>query len=246
MRGTLLKATKVEGGWKINGTLPWVSNIGVDHYFHMGATVEGETGLLIGFVPGNHPGLTLVPSPHFVGMDGTNTFACQFRDAFLPDSQVVCRPGAEFAAFAARTKSAFILLQMGMGLGLIDACAAMMKRSNKTHSHVNRYLDDQAEDIEAALLEARAATYALADRIDQDGSAPYVKDTLALRLAGGELSLKAANAAMLHLGAKGYLLNNAAQRRLREAYFIAIVTPATKHLRKELAEMEQAPACCAA
>ncbi len=241
-----LKATKVEGGWMINGTLPWVSNIGVEHFFHMGATVEGETGLLIGFVPGNHPGLTLVPSPHFVGMDGTNTFACQFRDAFLPDSQVVCRPGAEFTAFAARTKSAFILLQMGMGLGLIDACAAMMKRSNKTHSHVNRYLDDQAEDIEAALLEARAATYALADRIDQDGSAPYVKDTLALRLAGGELSLKAANAAMLHLGAKGYLLNNAAQRRLREAYFIAIVTPATKHLRKELAEMEQAPACCAA
>jgi alkylation response protein AidB-like acyl-CoA dehydrogenase len=241
-----LKATKVEGGWKINGTLPWVSNIGTDHYFHMGATVEGETGLLIGFVPGNHPGLTLVPSPHFVGMDGTNTFACQFRDAFLPEEQVVCHAGAEFAAFRDKTKSAFILLQMGMGLGLIDACAAMMKRSNKTHAHVNRYLDDQAEDIEAALLEARAATYALADRIDRDGSAPYVKETLELRLAGGELSLKAANAAMLHLGAKGYLLNNAAQRRLREAYFIAIVTPATKHLRKELAEMEQAPVCCAA
>ena len=51
---------------------------------------------------------------------------------------------------------------------------------------------------------------------------------------------------MLHLGAKGYLQNNAAQRRLREAYFIAIVTPATKHLRKELAEMETSPACCAA
>jgi hypothetical protein len=48
----------------------------------------------------------------------------------------------------------------------------MMKRSNKTHSHVNRYLDDQVEDIEAALLDARAATYALADRIDRDGSAP--------------------------------------------------------------------------
>ncbi len=241
-----LKANKVDGGWIINGTLPWVSNIGTDHYFHMGARVEGETGLLIGLVHGDHPGLTLVPSPHFVGMDGTNTFACQFRDAFLPDDQVVCRPGAEFDAFRDRTKSAFILLQMGMGLGLIDACVAMMKRSNRTHAHVNRYLDDQAEDIEALLLEARAATYALAERIDRDGSAPYVKDTLALRLAGGEASLKAANAAMLHLGAKGYLQNNPAQRRLREAYFIAIVTPATKHLRKELAEMEQSPACCVA
>lgn len=241
-----LKAAKVKGGWMVNGTLPWVSNIAVDHYFHMGASVAGETGLLIGLVKGDHPGLTLVPSPHFTGMDGTNTFACQFRDAFLPDDQVVCRPGAEFADFAARTKSAFILLQMGMGLGLIDACAAMMRRSNKTHAHVNRFLDDQVEDIEAALAEARAATYALADQIDREGSARYVRETLELRLAGGEMSLKAANAAMLHLGAKGYLQNNAAQRRLREAYFIAIVTPATKHLRKELHEMAQSPACCSA
>jgi hypothetical protein len=47
---------------------------------------------------------------------------------------------------------------------------------------------------------------------------------------------------MLDLGAKGYLKRNAAQRRLREAYFIAIVTPATKHLRKEVARLEAAAA----
>ncbi len=240
-----LKATRVEGGYLINGTLPWVSNIGVDHYFHMGASVAGESGLLIGLVHGDHPGLTLVQNARFIGMDGTNTFACQFRDAFLPEEQVLCHPGAEFADFRDRTKSAFILLQMGMGLGLIDACVAMMKRSNRTHAHVNRFLDDQVEDIENVLHAARAQTYTLAEKIERDGSAPHVRETLELRLAGGELSLKAANAAMLHLGAKGYLINNAAQRRLREAYFIAIVTPATKHLRKELFDMETAPAACA-
>ena len=241
-----LKATRVEGGYLINGTLPWVSNIGADHYFHMGASVAGETGLLLGLVHGDHPGLTLVQNARFIGMDGTNTFACQFRNAFLPEEQVVCHPGAEFNAFRDRTKSAFILLQMGMGLGLIEACVAMMKRSNRTHAHVNRFLDDQVEDIETVLHAARAQTYALAEKIERDGSAPHVRETLELRLAGGELSLKAANAAMLHLGAKGYLINNAAQRRLREAYFIAIVTPATKHLRKELFEMETAPLACMA
>jgi hypothetical protein len=40
---------------------------------------------------------------------------------------------------------------------------------------------------------------------------------------------------MLHQGAKGYLSHSAAQRKLREAYFIAIVTPAIKHLRREIA-----------
>jgi len=242
---TRLKAQRVEGGYVINGTLPWVSNIGTGHCFHMGATLSGASGLVIGLMHGSTPGLTLAQNAHFIGMEGTKTFACQFRDVFLADDKVVCHP-YEFDAFRARTKSAFILLQMGMGLGLVDACVAMMKRADKTHGHVNRFLDVQADALEAELDAARAATYALAERIERDGSAPHVKETLQLRLAGSELSLKAANAAMLHLGAKGYLSNNAAQRRLREAYFIAIVTPAIKHLRKELHELEHGVSCAQA
>lgn len=234
---TRLKAKRVDGGYLINGVLPWVSNIGVDHYFHMGASLPDTPGLLVGLMHGGAPGLTLQQNAHFIGMEGTNTFACQFRDVFLPDSDVVCMP-AEFESFRDRTKSAFILLQMGMGLGLIDACVSMMVRSNRTLGHVNRFLDVQADALAAELEAARAATYALAEKIEREGSAPHVRETLQLRLAGSELSLKAANAAMLHMGAKGYLSNNAAQRRLREAYFIAIVTPAIKHLRKELAEFD--------
>ena len=237
---TRLKATRTGGGYVINGVLPWVSNIGTEHYFHMGATLPGTPGLVIGLMHGSTPGLTLTQNAHFIGMEGTNTFACQFRDVFLADENVVCHPD-EFDAFRARTKSAFILLQMGMGLGLVDACVAMMKRADKQFGHVNRFLDVQADALEAELDAARAATYALAEKIECDGSAPHVRETLALRLAGSELSLKAANAAMLSLGAKGYLSNNPAQRRLREAYFIAIVTPAIKHLRKELHELDGAP-----
>lgn len=232
-----LKARRVEGGYLINGVLPWVSNIGPGHWFHMGASLPDAPGLVIGLVHGSTPGLTLAQNAHFIGMEGTNTFACQFRDVFLADEKVVCHVD-EFDAFRDRTKSAFILLQMGMGLGLIDACVEMMKRADKQFGHVNRFLDVQADALKAELEAARAATYALADKIGRDGSAPHVRETLALRLAGSELSLKAANAAMLHLGAKGYLSNNAAQRRLREAYFIAIVTPAIKHLRKELHEFD--------
>ncbi|HWR75644.1 MAG TPA: acyl-CoA dehydrogenase family protein [Thiobacillus sp.] len=234
-----LKAKRVDGGYLVNGVLPWVSNIGPEHYFHMGATLPDTPGLVIGLVHGSTPGLTLMQNAHFIGMEGTNTFACQFRDVFLPHSRVVCHADA-FGAFRDRTKSAFILLQMGMGLGLVDACVKMMKRADKQFGHVNRFLDVQADALEAELDAARAATYALAEKIERDGSAPHVKETLQLRLAGSELSLKAANAAMLHLGAKGYLSNNPAQRRLREAYFIAIVTPAIKHLRKELHEFDTA------
>ena len=65
-----------------------------------------------------------------------------------------------------------------------------------------------------------------------------ITEVMRVRLAGGELSLRAANAAMLHQGARGYLRKATAQRRLREAYFVAIVTPALKHLRREIARRE--------
>ena len=57
------------------------------------------------------------------------------------------------------------------------------------------------------------------------------------RIANGEAAVAAVHAAMLHCGARGYVANAAAQRRLRESYFVAIVTPAIKQLKKMLADM---------
>jgi alkylation response protein AidB-like acyl-CoA dehydrogenase len=68
-------------------------------------------------------------------------------------------------------------------------------------------------------------------------SPDYWRAVIEARLVAGEASVAAAHAAMLHCGARGYVTTGAAQRRLREAYFVAIVTPATKQLRKMLADM---------
>jgi alkylation response protein AidB-like acyl-CoA dehydrogenase len=65
------------------------------------------------------------------------------------------------------------------------------------------------------------------------------------RAHGAELCLRAANSALMHQGARGYLMSSDVQRRVREAQFVAIVTPAIKHLRKEIARLsaEEMPAC---
>ena len=57
------------------------------------------------------------------------------------------------------------------------------------------------------------------------------------RAHGAELSLRASQSALLHQGARGYLMSAAPQRRIREAHFVAIVTPAIKHLRREMARL---------
>jgi len=245
-----LSAKKVEGGYVVNGVLPWVSNLGPTHYFATGCPAEGQAkgddGLVFFLVDCQQSGFKLVDCAHFVALDGTRTLACHFRDAYVSDAMVLSHPG-QSAAYVKRIKPGMILAQMGMGLGLIEACVDMMKQSNKTHAHVNQYLDDQVGDIEAALQKARAASYALADTLSANPQADVVLGILKLRLAGGEYAVKAAHAAMLHMGARGYLQKSPAQRRLRESYFIAIVTPATKHLRREIARIEsRAPACVAA
>jgi alkylation response protein AidB-like acyl-CoA dehydrogenase len=241
-----LSAKRVDGGYIVNGVLPWVSNLGPDHYFATGCPVRNEDGsndgLVFILVDCQQAGFKLVDCAHFIGLDGTRTLACQFKEVFIPDNMVLAQPD-ESAAYVKRIKPGMILAQMGMGLGLIDACGKLMAQSNRTLAHVNQYLDDQFEDIESALEEGRAATYALADEVQQGPVADRTLDILKLRLAGGELSVRAAHAAMLHQGAKGYLVRNAAQRRLREAYFVAIVTPATKHLRREIVRIEDGLSC---
>lgn len=122
-----------------------------------------------------------------------------------------------------------------MAFGLVRDCIAMMKEVRPALGHINSYLPEQPEHFEEALEKIEAETMQLA-ATPYDPSLAFWRRIIELRLAGGEASVAAANAAMLHCGARGYVAAHRAQRRLREAWFIAIVTPATKQLRKMLAD----------
>ena len=93
-----------------------------------------------------------------------------------------------------------ILAQMGMGLGLIEDCIRLIDSSTRTHAHVNRFLDDQSSELRAALEAARLETTRLAklaDAMPTDAAqAELTTAILRLRLAGGELTLRAAQAAL--------------------------------------------------
>lgn len=123
-----------------------------------------------------------------------------------------------------------------MALGLIRGAIAAMRKANQSHGAVNAFLPEGPAFFEEALAGLGAEVARLA-ATPHENSPDYMVALLQARLAAAEWSLRAAQAAMLHAGASGYLINAAAQRRLREACFVAIVTPATRHLRKELAEI---------
>lgn len=230
-----LKGRRVDGGYVVRGTLPWVSNLGPDHLFGTIFEIEDRPGETVMFVADcAAKGIVLQACPQFLAMDGTGTFAVHFRDAFIPDALVLAAPAAPFVK---KIRAGFILLQAGMAFGVIRDSIAIMKSVRSSLGHINAYLDpaQQPEAFEAMLAEEEAAAMALA-ATPYDPTDAYWEAVVAARLRLGEAAVAAAHAAMLHCGARGYLKGHRAQRRLREAYFVAIVTPATKQLRKMLSD----------
>jgi alkylation response protein AidB-like acyl-CoA dehydrogenase len=227
-----LKGRRVEGGYRVRGALPWVSNLGPDHMFGTIFETEDDGEQVMFLADCADPGVTLTPCKPFLAMDGTGTYAVQLRDVFIPDDQVLAAPAMPFVK---KIRAGFILMQMGMGLGLVRDCVAIMQSVQPALAHVNCFLPQQPADFAAVLDDLEAETMQLA-ATPYDTSNAYWRQVVDLRLRGGDAAVAAAHAAMLHCGARGYLKSHRAQRRLREAYFVAIVTPATKQLRKMLAD----------
>ena len=232
-----LVAERRPDGYVINGLLPWVSNIGTDQYFAVAAKIQDTDEYLMAIVSDNFAGLSLKPCASFIALEGSGTYRCFFKDVFVPNEFILAVPCEDFVS---RIKPGFILTQVGMGLGLVDSCVELMKRANQRTAHVNCVLDDGIEAIETDLLVARQKTYILAEEVEQARGEVHfslLRDIIQARIVCSELSLRASNAAMLYAGARAYLRHNAVERKLRESYFIAIVTPALKHLKKILHEM---------
>lgn len=229
-----LRARRTEGGYIVRGRLPWVSNLGPDHYF--GAIFELEDDpkhRVMAAVSCKGPGIEIGQFDHFVALEGTRTVSVKFDKAFISDDMVIADP---IDAYIPRIRSGFILLQSGMVFGLIRSCIDLMKQMQASHAHVNKYLDKQPEDFEEILAGLESEVFELA-KTPFDPDPAFFRRVVSARLAAGEASVQAAHYAMMHQGACGYLQDATAQRRLREAYFVAIVTPAVKQLKKMLAEM---------
>lgn len=237
----LLKATPVEGGYRINGTLPWVSNLAGDHYFGAVAAVADQPGHELMFMLRcDAPGVTLKACPKFSGMEGTGTYAVQCKDLFIDADDIMADPARPYIR---NIRGAFLLLQCGIAAGIVQGAIDSMWAVEDQLGHVNQFLDDRPDQIQAELDDLLATVTQLA-RTPYDHSDAYFLDVLNARLAGGELCMRAANSALMHQGARGYLMRSDVQRRVREAQFVAIVTPALKHLRKEVAALcaEELPA----
>ncbi|MFN7122919.1 MAG: acyl-CoA dehydrogenase family protein [Hydrogenophaga sp.] len=233
----LLKATPVDGGYLVNGTLPWVSNLGPDHACGVLAAVMNGDELagreVMFLLRCNAPGMELRECPSFSAMEGTGTYALRLTNVFIGADEVMAEPAKPFIA---RIRAAFVMLQCGMAVGVTQGAIDSIWEVEAQLGHVNQFLEDRPDALQAELDALTARVMKLAET-PFNPSVEFFIDVLDARAHGAELSLRAAQSALLHQGARGYLMSSAVQRRVRESHFVAIVTPAIKHLRKEIARL---------
>jgi alkylation response protein AidB-like acyl-CoA dehydrogenase len=241
----LLKATAVEGGYLVNGTLPWVSNLGPNHYCGAIAAVveaDGSTSQreVMFLLRCDAPGVEMRECPSFSAMEGTGTWALRLQDHFIGTADIIADPARPFIA---RIRGAFVMLQCGMALGVTQGAIDSMWSVEAQLGHVNQFLEDRPDALQAELDALTARVMHLAET-PFDTRTEFFIDVLDARAHGAELCLRAAQSALMHQGARGYLMSSDVQRRVRESHFVAIVTPAIKHLRKEIARLsaEEMPA----
>lgn len=235
----LLKAKREGDGYLVNGTLPWVSNLGDDHYFGAVAALETSANEpaheIMFIVRCDAPGVERRNCPSFSAMEGTNTWAVRLSDYRVGATNLLADP---VRPFIGRIRGAFVLLQTAMGIGVTQGAIDSMRRVEPQLGHVNQFLEDRPDELQAELD-------GLVARIMNLARTPYATDqehlinVLDARAQAAELALRAAQSALLHAGARGYLVSSDVQRRVRESHFVAIVTPAIKHLRKEIARLSQ-------
>jgi len=240
----LLKATAVKGGYIVSGTLPWVSNLDSDQYCGAIAVVVDETcessREVMFLLRCGAPGVELRECPSFSGMEGTGTYTIRLKDHFIGADQIIADPARSYIS---RIRAAFVMLQCGMAVGVIQGAIDSMWAVEAQLGHVNQFLEDRPDALQAELDALTGRVMKLAET-PFDTSTEFFIDVLDARAHGAELSLRAAQSALMHQGARGYLMSSDVQRRVRESHFIAIVTPAIKHLRKEITRLstEELPA----
>lgn len=224
-----LRGQQVDGGYRVTGRLPWVSNLGPDHLFASIFSLEDGRRVMAVF-DCSDSAITLAQNAHFIALEGTRTFAVQVREAFIRQSDVLAENAVEFVP---RIRQGFVLLQLGMALGVARGAAEAM-RQDGSGRQAGAWLPLSPDRIDERAQEIRSRAQVLSRSADDPSRAAFL-EVLRVRLDASWLALQAAEMAALQAGARGYLQGSETDRRRREAQFVAIVTPSVKHITKELA-----------
>src|SRR5215212_10211589 len=215
-----------DGQWYINGSKIFITNAGTDITACVTITArtgDGEISNIV--VPNGAPGYTISPPMHKLGWRASDTRELSFENCSVPEENLLGERGEGFRQFLEVLDGGRIsVAAMGVGLaqGAYDLAVAYAKEREQFGKPIARFqavqfaLADMAVEIEAG----RTLTYKVAWLKDQ--AREFAKEAAMAKLYTGELSHRAANAALQIHGGYGFMEESAISRLYRDQKILEI------------------------
>jgi short-chain 2-methylacyl-CoA dehydrogenase len=206
---TRTRAELRDGEWVINGTKMFITNAGTDISACVTITaLTGDDEISNIVVPNGTPGYEIAPPMQKLGWRASDTRELSFRDVRVPEGNLLGPRGKGFQQFLEILDGGRIsVAAMGVGLaqGAYDLAARYARERRQFGKPIGAFqavqfqLADMATEIEAG----RSMVYKAAWLKDQ--GRPFAKEAAMAKLYTGELSNRAANAALQIHGGYGFM-----------------------------------------
>jgi alkylation response protein AidB-like acyl-CoA dehydrogenase len=222
-------------GFRLNGTMPWVTNLRTTGFHVAGAVgYGGAMGPFVAALPHDAPGLVRTDDLDLMAMRGSNTAAIKLVDVRIGPEHILT-PRA--TTWLPQVRPAFLGMQCGMSIGLARRSLQLTLAQSGAARHV---LHDEAAALLAELTR-QAASLEQGLRGGRFLDAPATLFRLRIDLA--DTVAQATSLELQATGGRAYLLPHGEgfARRWREAAFIPVVTPSLVQLKAALAQQRLAP-----
>lgn len=205
------RATKVAGGWRLNGTKQFITSgriAGLTIVFAVTDPTAGKKGISAFLVPTDRPGYLVDKIEHKLGQSASDTCALRFDDLFLEDDLMLGTEGQGYRIALSNLEAGRIGIAaqaVGMAQAALHIAIAYAKERKSfgvpiiEHQAVSFRLADMTTRLEAArqLVLSAAAV--------KDSGAPCLQQASMAKLFASEVAEAVASDAIQTLGGYGYL-----------------------------------------
>jgi len=217
-------ATKVDGGWVINGAKNWITNgPHAEHLIVFAITEKAPSGKVkhtAFLVKKGTQGFTQNPRDHKLGIKAAHSCTLFFQDCFVPDSAVVGNVGDGFKIAMATLDGGRIGIAcqaLGIARAALEAATAYAKERKSfgkpiaEHQAIQFMLADMATQLDAArLLTWRAAAM-------KDAHVRHSNESAMAKLYASEAATRITHKAIQIFGGYGYSTEYPVERHYRDA-----------------------------
>jgi isovaleryl-CoA dehydrogenase len=223
-----LRADKVEGGFRLNGTKFWITNAAYAETLVVYAKTTpdaGSKGITAFLIEKDMAGFAIGQKIDKMGMRGSPTAELVFNDCFVPAENVMGPLDGGVKVLMSGLDYERVVLS-GIQLGIMQACIDVvvpyLQERKQFGKAIGSFQLMQAKvaDMVVALNSARAYSYAVARACDAGKTTRH--DAAGAILYASESAVKVANEAVQALGGAGYTKDWPVERFLRDAKLLDI------------------------